>query len=467
MTQRRDGYRIAGHERSLPPRDQPPNGQPPGVNPPPTTVNPPGTYNPISVGPDASDGYGNTHVLGPNGSFGPPPVSAWSGWPDGWSTPPWRVAGEAPSGLMGAWGRLADVVYAAVDLNASILSTMPPYIVKGAEPQPSQPWLENPEPLVYTSWTEFAKELFWSFEATGEAFIAATARYADTGYPMRFMVVNPAFVKVDLVAGRRVYSIAGDEQPEGDVLHIRYASWPGDLRGHGPLEAAGARLLAVDALARYSTSLADNGGLPPAVIRYPKRVSRAQMRQMQADYVEARRSALAVPAILADGAELDAQTSGVRDMALTDLQRFNEARLSVLLGVPPTLLALPSGDPSTYTNSTNIFDFHWRAGLRPKAASVMAALSGWLLPRGSGIELNRDEYIRPGMFERAQAYSMLIGSGVLLPEEVRVLERYSGDPKVPAAAISGAQPSTPPEANVVPFGTPGRPVQTNTGGAGA
>lgn len=459
MTQMRSGYRIAGQTRSMPPRDQPPNGQPPGINPPPTTVNPPGTYNPISVGPDASDGFGNTHVLGPNGSFGPPPVSAWSGWPDAWATPGWN---QTSSGLIGAWGRLADVVFAAIDLNASILATMPPYVVKGATPQAPVSWLENPEPLVYSSWSDFAKELFWSYQATGEVFVAATARYADTNYPMRFMVVNPAFVTVDMVRGRRVYSIAGQEQPDGDLLHIKYASWPGDLRGHGPLEAAGARLLAVEALARYSTSLADNGGLPPAVIRYPKRVTRVQMRQMQADYVEARRSALAVPAILADGAELDTQTSGVRDMALTDLQRFNEARLSVLLGVPPTLLALPSGDTSTYTNSTNIFDFHWRAGLRPKAAAVMAALSGWLLPHGTGIELNRDEYIRPGLFERAQAYSMLIASGVLTPGEVRVAERYAGQPDVPAQALSGAIPGAPSAPPAEPFGTPGRPVTTNT-----
>src|SRR4051812_11540686 len=133
--QRRDGYRIAGQTRSLPPRDQPPNGQPPGVNPPPTTSNPPGTYNPISVGPDASDGYGNTQVT----TLGPPPVSPWSGWPNGWQTPRW---GEpTPKGIMGAWGRLADVVFAAIDLNTSILSTMPPYIVKGAAPLQLLPWL--------------------------------------------------------------------------------------------------------------------------------------------------------------------------------------------------------------------------------------------------------------------------------------------------------------------------------------
>src|SRR4051812_5231698 len=445
--QRRDGYRLPGYERSMPPREQPPNGQPPGVNPPPTTANPPHDYNPISVGPDASDGYGNTHVLGP------PPVSAWSGWPDGWQTPPWNAS--SPAGLMGAWGRLADVVFAAIDLNTSILSTMPPYMVKDTQPQPGAPWLENPEPLVYASWCDFAKQLFWSYEACGEVFVVATARYADTGYPMRFMVVNPALVDVDKVRGVTQYAIAKESVADpADVLHIRYASWPGDNRGHGPLEAAGARLLAVDALARYSTSLADNGGLPPAVIKYPKRVTRVQMRQMQADYVEARRSALAVPAILADGAELDTQSSSVRDMALTDLQRFNEARVCVLLGVPPSLLGLP-GDASTYTNSTNIFDFHWRAGLRPKAASVMAALSGWLLPRGTGIELNRDEYIRPGMFERAQAYSMLIASGVLSPAQVRSFERYAATGQGAAEALTSVQPAQPTAEPSEPFGTPG------------
>jgi HK97 family phage portal protein len=364
---------------------------------------------------------------------------------------------------MGAWGRLADVVFAAIDLNTSILSTMPPYITKGAQPQPGVPWMENPEPLVYASWAEFAKQLFWSFQACGEVFVVATARFADTGYPMRFMVANPAFVNVERVAGVVRYSIA-DVDVTADILHIKYASWPGDLRGHGPLEAAGARLLAVDALARYSTSLADNGGLPPAVIKYPKRVTRFQMRQMQQDYIDARRSALAVPAILADGAELDTQTSSVRDMALTDLQRFNEARLSVLLGVPPSLLGLPSGDPGTYTNSTNIFDFHWRAGLRPKAATVMAALSGWLLPRGTAVEVNRDEYIRPGMFERAQAYSMLIGAGVLTPQDVQAMERYTTTGQVSApAAITGAPPAPAPPAEPEPaFGTPGRPTITNT-----
>ena len=68
----------------------------------------------------------------------------------------------------------------------------------------------------------------------------------------------------------------------------------------------------------------------------------------------------------------------------------------MLLGVPPFLVGLPSGgDSMTYSNVTALFDYHWRAGLRPKAQTVMAALSGWLLPRGTGVELNRDAYVQP------------------------------------------------------------------------
>ena len=46
---------------------------------------------------------------------------------------------------------------------------------------------------------------------------------------------------------------------------------------------------------------------------------------------------------------------------------------------------------------------HWQAGLKPKADPVVAAISGWALPRGTDLEVNRDEYVRPGPLERAQA----------------------------------------------------------------
>jgi len=451
MTQRSRQLRTS---RSLPqppgdPRAQPPNDTPPGVNPPPTTVNPPGDYNPVSVGPNASDGYGNEHVQN-----APAPVSAWSGWPSQWSTPLWNASADNGSPLS-LWSRLADVVFACLDLNSSILSSMPPFLVNNGNRQGAgRTWLLNPEPLAYVSWTEFAKEAFWSYIGAGETILFCTARYSD-GFPSRFMCLNPALVGIERNGGRIEYRVASVPVDPADILHIKYASWPGDLRGHGPLEVAGARLLTIAALQKYATNLATTGGLPPAIIKYPRRASRAQMQQMQLDWIEARASLMGVPAVLADGAELDVLNPQLQDAALHDLARFSEARVATLLSVPPSLVGLGSVS-ETYVNATNVFDYHWRAGLRPKAQAFSDALAGWLLPRGWGMELDRDDYIKPGMFERAQSYSMLIASGVLSPAEVRTMERYDThagdqDPDLPGSD----------EGNEPPFGTPGRPVQTN------
>ena len=54
---------------------------------------------------------------------------------------------------------------------------MPPYLV-GASPSLPADWLNNPDPDLYTSWEEFAKQLFWDYQL-GEAFVLATARYAN------------------------------------------------------------------------------------------------------------------------------------------------------------------------------------------------------------------------------------------------------------------------------------------------
>jgi HK97 family phage portal protein len=439
--------------RALPmpesPREQIPNDTPPGVNPPPTTTNPPGDYDPVSVGPNASEGFGNTHV-----STIPRP-SAWSGWPNTWQTPNWNSNSDNGSPLS-SWSRLADVVFACLDLNCSILSSMPPYLLHDGDRQGGRTWLTNPEPMQYTSWTEFAKEAFWSYIAAGECFLFCTARYAD-GYPQRFVMLNPALMNVDRKNGRIEYSVGGVDIDPDDILHIKYASWPGDLRGHGPLEVAGARLLTLAALQKYATNLAVTGGLPPAIIKYPRRANRAQMRQMQMDWIEARASLMGVPAVLSDGAELDVLNPQLQDAALSDLAKFSEARIATLLSVPPFLVGLTGEGSTTYINATNVFDFHWRAGLRPKAQAFANALAGWLLPRGWTVELDRDDYIKPGMFERAQSYSMLIASGVLTPVEVRTFERYD--------AVPGDNDPEQPESDtgVTPYGSPGRPTQTNTG----
>jgi HK97 family phage portal protein len=243
-------------------------------------------------------------------------------------------------------------------------------------------------------------------------------------------------VNVEMRSGRRAYSI-GSWDPGADLLHVRYQSNTADAHGHGPLEAGAGRLVASELLARYASGIASSGGVPSSVLEHPEDLTPEQATALQTQWISARLSNLGAPAVLSGGVQWRATQLSPQDMALVDLAGWNDARIAVMLGVPPFLVGLPSGgDSMTYSNTTQLFDYHWRAGLRPKAAALMAALSEWLLPRGTLLEVNRDAYVRPGPLERAQTaeiYNRIVdaqGNPVLTVQEIRDAERL--DDRLPA-----------------------------------
>jgi HK97 family phage portal protein len=398
--------------------------------------NDPVSVPPSTVGPDQLVTPGDPHgvtVTGTTGSASPPPriiPSAWSGWPGEWWPPLWGSSGPA---------NLTDLAWLCVDMNSSLLATMPPYLVNAA-PTLNSDWLRNPDPDIYTSWDEFAKQLFWDYQAAGEVFVIATSYYA-TGWPARFHVVPPWFVEVELAAGVRRYSI-GRVDVTPDVLHIRYQSTVSDARGHGPLEAGQYRLVAAQMLVQYGAKLA-GGLIPPGILTHQEEISPEQATALQQQWVNARLSTIGEPAVLWGGIKYEPTQINPRDMSLVDLTRDQESRIACLLGVPPALVGLPSGgDPMTYSNVTMYFTQHWRVGLRPKAQAVMDALSGWLLPRQTRVELNRDAYIEPEPLVRAQTAQILAGivdpvtgAQALTVDEIRAAERL--DNSTPADISAG------------------------------
>jgi HK97 family phage portal protein len=373
----------------------------------------------------------------PGPSIPPPRIvpSAWSGYPAEWLPPAWSSHAAA----------LTDTAWTCLDLNASVLATMPPYLV-GAASSTDTAWLGNPNPDIYTSWEEFAKQLFWDYQAVGEAFVVSTARYS-TGWPARFHVVPPWAVEVDMDEGFRRYRI-GKADVTGDVFHVRYTSRVDDAHGHGPLEAGRARMVASEVLARYAQGFAAAGGVPPSILTHPEELTSEQSAELQAQWVQARASRIGEPAVLSGGVAFQSIAASPKDMALVELSQLTDSRIAVMLGVPPFLVGLPSGgDSMTYSNVTSLFDYHWRAGLRPKAQAVMAGLSQWLLPRGTSVELNRDAYVMPEPLARAQTAEIFNrirdpqGNPVLSVQEIREAERF-----VEAGAI--AVPPAPPAAEV-------------------
>lgn len=389
--------------------------------------NDPADVPPATVGPPSARG-GDPHgvtvdeSLGPGGP-NPPSIirpSAWSGWPADWYPPNWG----------GVTTRLTDTAWTCIDLNSSLLSTMPPYLVNAA-PSLDAGWLSNPEPELYASWEEFAKQMFWDYHL-GEAFILCTARYT-TGWPARFHIVPGWFVEVELTGGGRSYRIGGQDVT-ADILHLRYQSTIIDTRGHGPLEVGAGKLIAGEVLARYASNLPSMGGIPSSVLEVPETLTAIQAGELRDQWVQARLENLGAPAVVSGGAQWKATQLNPKDMALLELLTWNDARIAVMLGVPPYLVGLESGgsDSMVYKNVTSLFDFHWRAGLRPKAQAVMAALSNWLLPRGTTVEVDRDAYVQPEPLVRAQTeqiYNTIRddqGHPVMTVQQIQEAERLTG-----------------------------------------
>lgn len=354
--------------------------------------------------------------------------SGWDGWPATWEMPYWQ----------NTVATLADTAWACIDLNARILSTMPVYKLRAGQIVAPEPWMTNPDPRVYNSWIEFAKNLFWDYHL-GEAFVLATD-YFSSGWPMFFRLIPPKMVDVELTgAGERRYTI-GKVDVTADMLHIRYKSSLDEPRGIGPLDAAGARLTASAVMARYTTSIVANGGISLQTLETEQMLDSADAQEISDQWAEARRTNLGRVPVLDGGIKLVDHQMSPKDMALIEVSQFTDSRIAVLVGVPPFLVGLPSGgDSMTYGNVTSLFDYHDREALRPAAATCMAALSEWALPRGSTVELNRDEYSRPALLERATAYEKLVAVGALTSDEIRAMERLlSLASNSAAAALTGS-----------------------------
>jgi HK97 family phage portal protein len=343
--------------------------------------------------------------------------SPWDGWPATWASPQWGQGGSKLD-------ELVDVAWAALDLNASVLSAMPVYRTQGGRVLPPAAWMANPDPDIYTDWSEFAKQLFWDFQL-GEAFVLPMS-YGSDNKPYTFRVIPPPLVNVEMGAGRRVYSI-GSLDVTGEILHIRYKSTTDAAHGQGPLESGRTRLVAASVLARYASDFAASGAVPKYTLDTDQPLTQEQAQDLLDRWWESRMGNFGEPfkpAILSSGLKANPLQLSPQQMGLTDLTQYNEARISVLLGVPPFLLGLSTGESMTYSNVSQIFDFHDRRYLKTAATRVMSALSGWALPRGESVELNRDEYSRPSLKERAEAYKILSEiPDVLSGAEIRVMER--------------------------------------------
>jgi HK97 family phage portal protein len=360
-------------------------------------------------------------------------ASGWDGWPAEWDMPIFD--------LQSRFNELADIAWACLDLNARVLATMPVYKTKNGEIIEASTWMLNPDPTIYNSWQEMAKQLFRDYQL-GEAFILPMSTGRD-GYPLTFRVMPPWSIHVEMRGGVRRYRLGGETGPDvtDEILHIPYQISTDQAHGVGPLEVAGARMLTARMLAQYVRNVAATGGVVAQTLESDQAINDTTAQIIMDRWVDARVANMGAPPVLGAGLSLvDHMQMSPKDMAMLEISQFTESRICILLGVPPTMMGLPSGDSQTYANVQQVYDFHDRSALRPFASDVMAAMSSWALPRGTNVELNRDEYTRPAFEVRAAAWVQLVAAGMVSVDEYRAAERFAGEaPTLAVTALTGGE----------------------------
>lgn len=406
----------ATHDRAFP-RDpalaEPSNGAPNTVGPDgaPTTY---GAAEPIVVDGDslaAAMPYGGGPSLVP---------SPWAGWPSAWQ-PAWTTG----AGIGGTLGSRVSTVFSCTALNANALGSMPLSITDKGRPIDADDygWTENPDPRLYSGWSEFMVQAALSLLTRGDVYVHATGWSYETLLPTSFMVLDPEQVSCTFDEdGLRRYTIGGAPVYPWDLMHVRYLTAAGWPTGLSPLQGAANNLRAAGALENYGAELAEGRGIPWGVLTSEQRLTHRQTLEARRQYVEAAATRGGAPAVLGSGLKLDTLTISPRDMALLDLEVFHEQRIAAAFGVPPFLIGLPQPSGLTYANATSLFDFHWRGMLRPLGRKITEGLSAFALPRGRKLHVNAGDYVQPPLAERAVAYGAMNAAGILDDDEWRALE---------------------------------------------
>lgn len=351
--------------------------------------------------------------------------------------------GWAYRGLLGV-----PAVYRSVVLLSGLIGTLPLYAFRDATgDEESLPVRIYPTPTAladpaagHDTAATFFSSLVTDYLLEGNAVAVVAARNAD-GWPTAWAQVPSTQVQVRYTDGGVAYNdperalypveyrIGQMTFSPRDVLHIKGGIFaPGALRGCGVLEhALGALQLAAN-LEAQASSISQHG-VPTGTLKAA--TGSAVTPEQMADAKEAWLQSQQTRTIAGLAPDIDFQPISWNpdDMQLIEARRFSVEQMSLLFGLPASMLNV-SGGSYNYTNIGQ----DGVALLKYTVDQILIRFEQALsqhLPRGTSCKFDRNAVLATDATSRYTAYNLGITGGYLDVPEIRRWENLPPLPEAP------------------------------------
>lgn len=223
------------------------------------------------------------------------------------------------------------------------------------------------------------------------------------------------------------YRINNQPVPADNVIHVR-----GPF-SRSPINQAADAILAAKDMELHAGSLFRNGARPGGVIEVPGKLGEESLKNMKAAWKAAHEGAANAgkTAILWDGAKFAPMVMNSTDSQFLENRKFQLLEIARAFRVPPSMLF--ELDRATWSNAQQMGREFLVYCLEPWLKTLEGAMTRGLFSaeeRASyRIVFDRDDLTRADLGERASAYSSLIASKIINPNEARHwegLEPYAG-----------------------------------------
>ena len=312
-------------------------------------------------------------------------------------------------------------VYRCVQILANTLSQLPLEVYRGAE-QIDNRLASQPDNRITAF--EFWDQTMVSLGLTGNAYWWRSN--SNEGVAQNLTVLNPGDVNLRVQptrgwpVGKPIYSVAGRDVNQNQIVHISIFNKPGDWLGKGPLQASAHDVETAYLVRKYGDAILANGSVPTGVLSTDQFLNSEQANAYREAWNEAQKERGL--AVLGNGMEYQAVSLSPKDIQFLESQQFSIAQIARLFGIPAIWLNLGiDGSSLTYSNVEDLARNYLQVTLAPYLNAIEQNFS-LLLPRGQHARFKLDALLRANLTARVESYNKMIPLGVMSAEEARLSE---------------------------------------------